>query len=95
MMEIMKRSGHIKTVEVLIKYSADVKAKDKDGKTASMIASEYGHTDIAELLRQVENRYDEESSKTRRSYNNMLRLFIEFFNYRRMIWNSKKYMINI
>jgi len=40
-------------VQVLLEAGADIHAKDKDGKTALMIAEERGHSEIVELLKQA------------------------------------------
>jgi ankyrin repeat protein len=40
-------------VKVLIDAGADVNAKNKDGKTALMWAARYGHTEVAEILKQA------------------------------------------
>ena len=46
--------GHIETVNVLLEHGADVNAKNEYGKTASKLASERGHKEIAKLLKSYE-----------------------------------------
>lgn len=47
---IATKHGNIETVEALLRAKADVKAVDKDGKTALQIATEKGYTGIVEKL---------------------------------------------
>ena len=44
----------LRRLEFLLDKGADVNTKDKDGKTALMWASEYGHKEVAELLVKAE-----------------------------------------
>ena len=43
-------NGHDEVVEALLKVGADFMKVDKDGKTALMIATGIGHTEIVQLV---------------------------------------------
>ena len=46
-------SGHTHTVELLLRAQVKINAKDKQDHTALMVASQMGHSDIAQLLKQA------------------------------------------
>ena len=49
---IASRNGYISFVELLLKYHADVNitTKNNENKTALMLAAEYGHVNVVNLL---------------------------------------------
>ncbi|MEK4425328.1 ankyrin repeat domain-containing protein [Solibacillus sp. FSL K6-1523] len=49
------RAGNIAAVEVLLKYGADIQAKDNDGKTAVDLAEACGNGDIANYIANLTN----------------------------------------
>ncbi|MCJ1324005.1 hypothetical protein MMC10_000667 [Thelotrema lepadinum] len=49
LMTVAKR-GHIRTMEVLLKFGADSRAKNYQGETAAQVARESDHHDICQLL---------------------------------------------
>jgi uncharacterized protein len=43
-------NGHLDLVKLLVNYGANIKAMDKDGKTATNWAQEMNHTEIVSFL---------------------------------------------
>ena len=52
------RRGHLPVVRQLLKYDADVNARDKDGRTAIWLAAFFGHEDVVRLLAQAPAQID-------------------------------------
>jgi ankyrin repeat protein len=47
------QNGRAEEVQALLEGGADVNAKDDDGQTALTVATQAGHTEIAEMLKKA------------------------------------------
>ena len=46
------REGHVEVVRLLLEHGADLRARDRSGKTPSEVASQYERLEIVQLLSQ-------------------------------------------
>ena len=60
------QGGHADTVKMLIEQGADVKAKNKEGKTSLQWARANGHTDVERLLEEAEKLCQQEENEERK-----------------------------